>query len=108
MSDIYPVSLFVIVALVWLATVIQSAKLFNAFATKYPQEAQRQIPFAGSRMRHPEKVFFSFRSDSLALLKSDSTLWKRRQRLKLLLLLSVALPVLGFAVLVFTAITAPR
>src|SRR3954470_20593618 len=89
-------------------SIVQGARLFNAFIAKYPQEAQREIPYAGSRMRHPEKVFFFFRSKSVPLLKAYAALWRLRQRLKLLLLLSLALPVLGFVFLAFTAITAGR
>jgi hypothetical protein len=108
MSALYPITLFVGVAFVWLATAVQGARLFNAFLAKYPREAQREIPYASSKMRHPEKVFFFFRSKSVPLLKPDSALWKLRQRLKLLLLLSLALRVLGFGFLAFRAITAAR
>jgi hypothetical protein len=105
MSTVYPITLFALVGLVWLVTAVQCAKLFNAFLKKYPQEAQSKIPHATSRLRHPEKVLFFFRNKSLPLLKADPNLWKLRQRLKVLLLLSVALPFLGFALLACTALT---
>jgi len=108
MSGVYPIVFFVAVVLVWFATVIQGAKLLKAFVTKYPQESQREIPYASSRMRHPEKVFFFFRRKSLPLLKGDPMLWKLRQQLKLLLLLSAVLPVLLFAFLVLSAFAERR
>jgi hypothetical protein len=108
MSAVYPFTLFVVVQLVWLATALQGAKLFNAFVEKYPREAEREIPFAGSRMRHPEKLFYFFRKKSLPLLKADAPLWRQRQRLKLLVLLSLVVPILGFAALAITALAASR
>ena len=107
MNAIYPISFLAVMILIGLAAGIQGTKLLRAFTTKYPKESQREIPYAFSRMRHPEKLLYFFRSKSLPLLSGDSELWKLRQRLKLLLLLLVVLPVLFFAVLVLLATIGP-
>ena len=66
-------------------------------------EAQANIPDAFSSWRHPEKLFFFFRKESLVLLKSDPTIWRLRQRLRLLLLLSLFVPTGGFLIIALVA-----
>ena len=88
---------------VWGATMVQSGKLYHAFCAKHPQEAQRLIPFTFSSFRHPEQFLFFFRKASLPMPKADQELWNLRQRLKLLLFLSLIVPFLCWALLVFAA-----
>src|SRR6266540_5476003 len=103
MSNLYPVVFLIAIAGTWFLTAWQNHKLYRAFLAKYPKEAEKFVPFASSKTRHPEKVIFFFRRTSLPILKADSTLWKQRQRLKLLLIFSVLPP---FACLVLLALRA--
>jgi hypothetical protein len=104
MTAMLPVTIFLLVNTVWILTGVQSTKLFNLFKAKYPIEAQKRIPDAFSRSRHPEKSIFFFRKESLPLLKSGLELWRPRQRLKLLLLLSAFVPIVGFLIIAWIAL----
>ena len=105
MSIWYPIAIMAAVISVWGATLVQSAKLYQAFCAKHPQEAQRLIPFAFSNFRHPEKFLFFFRKTSLPMLRADGELWNLRQRLKLMLFLSLIVPLVCLAFLALAAIT---
>lgn len=105
MSVWYPIVFGGIIISVWVAMAVQSGRLYHAFCTKYPREAQRLIPFAFSNFRHPEQFLFFFRKTSLPILKADQELWNLRQRLKLLLFLSLVVPFLCLALLAFVAMT---
>jgi hypothetical protein len=98
-----PIIFFLIVSVLWLVTAVQSAKLFNLFRAKFPSEAQQRVPYAFSRMRHPEKLFFFFRKESMALLQRDAAIWRLRQQLRVLLWVSVLLPVVSFLLILFVA-----
>jgi hypothetical protein len=99
MSGWFPVVLLGVVACIWLAALYQSQKLYDAFVAKYPRQAIEHIPFAFSRTRHPEKLLFFLRRTSIPLLRADASLWKLRQRLKFLLILSLVVPVASFVLL---------
>ena len=95
---IIPVGVLLLVGAVWLTMTIQCERLRAVFLKKYPKEAIRDIPYAFSRMKHPEKFLYFFRKKSYALLKADTELWKLRQRLVLLVWLSILVPVSFFVI----------
>ena len=98
----------VVIAGVWVITIIQNVKLYKAFLAKYPQEAERAIPFAFSNTSHPEKLLFFFRKTSFPMLKADLDLWRQRQWLKLFLIISFLLPLVCFGFLALVALTESR
>ncbi len=62
-----------------IATVIQNGRLWRMFRERYPQIAEREIPFAFNQWRHPEKMIFFFRKRAVEILRSDPSLWRERQ-----------------------------
>jgi hypothetical protein len=103
MRAIFPTVLFFLVGITWVSTAIQGVKLYESFITKFPKEAQERIPYAFSRIRHPEKTIFFFRGDSITLLRGDPEVWKLRQRFKMLLSLSALVPLIGFLIIACVA-----
>jgi hypothetical protein len=89
---------------VWLACFIQSHRLFYKFRAKHPDIAQRDIPRAFETCEDPGKLFYFLRRKSLEVLRSDPELWGLRQQVKVLTILSVIVPPVGFAFLVRAAI----
>jgi hypothetical protein len=83
-----------------MATVIQSHRLGRAFINRYPKEAAAAEPELMVEGRHPEKFFFFFRKTSLPLLRKDKQIWRMRQQLKWLSILSLLIPPLAMALLV--------
>jgi hypothetical protein len=104
MTAIVPIVIFLVTMGLWIAMVERSHKLLNLFRDKCPKEAGERIPFAFSSCRHPEKLLFFLRKDSVPLLKRDPTIWRLRQQVRLLLCLSVLLPPLLFLLLFFMAV----
>jgi hypothetical protein len=98
MSEVYWV--LVPVFGVWLACFIQSHRLFYKFRAKYPDIAQRDIPHAFETRENPEKLLYFLSRKSLELLRSDPELWGLRRQVKMLTILSIVIPPVGFAVLV--------
>jgi hypothetical protein len=97
MSAIYPVILFFATGLVWVLMAWQNSRLLCAFRERFPQIAQREIPYVFDYWRHPEKTFFFYRRRAVEILREDPALWRERRRFIILSVLSVAVPVLGFA-----------
>jgi hypothetical protein len=95
MIDIFAPIFFFLILCLWLVTALQGTKAYRAFLSKYPQEAEKLIPYAFSNSRHPEKFFFFFRKSSIPLLKGDANVWKQRQRFKWLLIISLVLPIMA-------------
>jgi hypothetical protein len=62
------------------ATTIQGSRLLRLFGERYPQIAQREIPYVFDNWRHPEKAIFWFRKRAVELLRNDPELWRERQR----------------------------
>jgi len=83
---------------------IQGGKLYRDFLARHPKEAGRLIPFAFSSTMHPEKVIFFLRKTSRPVLRADPNLWRLRQRVILLLLLSLLAPIACFVFLCTCAI----
>jgi len=106
MSGIYPFALFCVTGLLWFATWLSARRLLHAFCDRLPLVAQREIPYAFDRgFAHPEKCIYFFRSRAAAALRSDTLLWRQRQRFILLSTLSVLIPVLGFVSIAVVALT---
>jgi hypothetical protein len=59
------------------------------FRDRYPQIAQREIPFAFDRCRHPEKAIFFFRKRAVEILRADPILWRERQRFVGLVMITI-------------------
>jgi hypothetical protein len=105
MNEIVSFGLFIIVGILWAITFIQSVKLREYFKRKYPQKAQREIPYAFSNTAHPEKIFYFFRKRSYSFFKEDAVLWKLRQKVKFLLLCSILIPILLLIMLALMVLT---
>lgn len=69
---------------VWMAliltTAIQNRRLLRLFRERYPQVAQKEIPFVFDNWRHPEKAIYFFRKRTVETLRADPQLWRERQR----------------------------
>jgi hypothetical protein len=102
MSEVYP--LLALILGVWLACFIQSHRLFYKFRAKYPDIAQRDIPYAFQTRENPEKLLYFLRRKSREVLRGDPELWGLRQQVKFLTVLSVIVPPVGFAFSVRAAI----
>jgi hypothetical protein len=96
MSGLYPLSLFFATGFIWFLMAWQNWRLLCAFRERYPQIAQREIPYVFDSRQHPEKIFFFFRRRAADLLRGDAALWRERRRFLILSVLSVLVPVLGF------------
>jgi hypothetical protein len=103
MSSIWPISAMCVWMALCIATVIQNSRLLRMFRERYPQIAQREIPFVFDNWRHPEKAIFFFRKRAVDILRPDPDLWRERQRfvalvvatLGFLLACGVAICILG-------------
>jgi 4-amino-4-deoxy-L-arabinose transferase-like glycosyltransferase len=95
--------LFLLVCMVWLATICQGHRLFYQFRTKYPEVASKEIPYAFSHFAHPEKALYFFRRKAREFLRNDSELLRQRQLFFWLTLFSLITPFVGFAGLIFYA-----
>ena len=80
MIDLLPLLAMGIWMTLIVATVIQNSRLLRLFRERYPQVAQREIPFVFDNWRHPEKAFYFFRKRAVATLRADPELWRERQR----------------------------
>src|SRR4051794_6117529 len=96
-SGTIPLLWFVLTGAIWAAAVLQNQRLLRLIEQKLPDVAAREIPFAFSRSRHPEKAFFFLRKRSKALLRADPEVWRERCRFLWLLLASLVFPPAGFA-----------
>jgi hypothetical protein len=67
-----------------IATALQNGRLLRMFRERYPQIAQREIPYVFDNWRHPEKAIFFFRKRAVEILRPDPSLWRERQRFVLL------------------------
>ncbi len=62
-----------------IATSVQGGRLLRLFSQRYPQVAQKEIPYAFDNWRHPEKALFWFRRRAIEVLRNDPELWPERQ-----------------------------
>ncbi len=105
MIDIYPIILFLATGILWFFTALQGRRLLRSFRERYPQIAQREIPYAFDKQRHPEKALFFYRRKAGEILREDTALSRSRRRFIQLSLFSVLVPALGFLSLaIFTVI----
>lgn len=101
MTAIYPITLFMVTGVVWCWTSWENCRLVRAFWKRHPDVAQRELPT--SSLRHPENTIFFFRQRANDILRADCELWRQRQRLKTLLILSAAIPLGGLFLLLALA-----
>jgi len=104
MSEIYPFSLFILTGVIWVATGIQSHRLFYNFRSRYPDIARQEIPFANDFMAHPSKFIYFFKKTSIPTLKADPEIWSLRKQVKVLCILSLAVPITGFVIMLCIAL----
>ena len=99
MINVLPVLLFIVVAAVWLCTGLINSRLTKVFVTKLPDAAREHLPVAFVRgVRDPEKMLFFLRRSSDAILTQDSDVWSLTKRFRLFIKLTIAVPVVGFAI----------
>ena len=103
MNAIYPALLFVITATVWLITAKQNSRLVELFWKKHPETAKQEL--SDTSERNPKNTLYFFRRRSLTILRGDHEIWRQRQRLKFLMLLSALVPLVGFLILALVAFT---
>src|SRR5678810_770998 len=96
MNEIYPLGLLFVTGIVWFLLGWQHLRLICTFRDRYPQIAQREIPYLFDSWAHPEKVIFFLRRRAVEILRTDSDLWRKRQRFIMLFWLSILVPLGGF------------
>jgi hypothetical protein len=89
MSAFWPLSVMGVWGVLCVATVLQSNRLLRMFRERYPQIAQREIPYVFDNWRHPEKAIFFFRKRAVEILRPDPSLWRERQRFVTLVLVTL-------------------
>ena len=62
-----------------IATAVQNSRLWRMFRARYPQIAEREIPFPFEQWRSAEKMIFFFRKRAVDVLRIDARLWRERQ-----------------------------
>ena len=99
MINVLPLLLFLTVAAVWVCMGLVNSRLTKLFVAKLPDAAREHLPAAFVRgLRDPEKMFFFLRRRSDAILTQDSEVWSLTKRFRLLIKLTVAVPVIGFII----------
>ena len=78
--------------------------MFYIFRKKYPEIAKNKISNAFEPYADPDKLFFFFKKENLPLLKKDKQVWRLRLQTKVLLFLSIGLPLLIVFVSIFLLI----
>jgi hypothetical protein len=92
--------IFMCIGACWLLAAIQNSRMFQMFRKKYPEIAKKKILGAFDNFVDPEKFWFFYRKENVQLLRQDNDIWKLRQQIKTLLILSLIL----LAVLIFIGI----
>jgi len=103
-SGILPLIWVLLVGAVWGITVLQNQRLLRLFVARHPEIASKEIPFAFSHARHPEKALFFLRSRFRDILRMDPDVWRQRQHFLWLCVASLALPPVGFIIMLVYAI----
>ena len=83
-----------IILICWVLCFIQSTRMLYLFRRKYPEIARKEIAHAFDFYAHPEKLFYFFREKNNQFLKDDIEVWNIREQVKLLAIISIALPLL--------------
>ena len=97
MSGVYPFILFCATGVLWFVTWLYGHRLLHGFCARFPEDAQREIPYAFDRwFAHPEKAIFFFRRRAAEVIRAGPALWRERKRFIALSLLSVAFPLVWF------------
>jgi hypothetical protein len=80
MIDMIPIFAMAVWVILCVTTSLQGGRLLRMFRDRYPQIAQREIPYVFDNWRHPEKAIFFFRKRAVEILRPDAYLWRERQR----------------------------
>ncbi len=97
MIDLYPIALIVTTGLLWFFTWLTAHRLLWSFCERHPSIARQEIPHAFNRaFAHPEKALYFFRPKTAEALRHDPPLFRLRQRVIFLTILSAVVPLLGF------------
>lgn len=105
MFVLVPISYCLLTTIIWGATVIQSQRLYLAYTARFPEEARAHIPYAASSMRPPGKFLFFLRKGAVPLLQRDPRIWRMRQRLVALMVLSLTFPPVGMLAIAAVVVT---
>ena len=97
MINLLPLLAMGIWAILVVATVVQNSRLLRLFRERYPQIAQREIPYVFDNWRHPEKAIYFFRKRAVGTLRADPQLWRERQRFVALVVATIAFWLAGAA-----------
>jgi len=105
MSGIYPFTLFCATGALWFVTWLYAHRLLYRFCARFPEVAQKEIPYAFNRwLAHPEKAIFFFRHRAAEVIRADPALSRERKRFIALSLLSLVFPLLWFLPLFIYAV----
>jgi hypothetical protein len=106
MGAVVPFILFLTVAIVWFYTAYANSRLLNLFRKRYYDEANGEIPYAHAYLATPWKAFYFLSSKSKIFLekKGDSQLLGLRARYKMLVVISILYPPIGFTVLLLSCL----
>jgi hypothetical protein len=88
----------------WGATAWEGHRLLTAFVARQPRIAEMESPEAMIRGRHPRKALFFYTNRAAELLQDDPVLCRLRKRFVALSVLSVIVPLAGFAVFFIYAV----
>ncbi len=90
MIDLLPFLAMGIWVTLVVATASQNSRLLRLFRERYPQVAQREIPYVFDNWRHPEKAIYFFRKRAVGTLQADPQVWRERQRFVALVIATIA------------------
>ena len=68
---------------IWVVLAVQSSKLYRAFCSRFPKEANALLPVSSGR--HPQKLLFFYQKDADVFLRSDKQLLKLKKQLDVIL-----------------------
>lgn len=95
-TEIIPIALFSLTGIIWLLLWIQSHRLLFKFRKKFPDIAERDIPYAfNDAIRHPEKFFYFIKKGNIEKLSKDIEIAKLRRQVVILFRMSYLVPLLG-------------
>jgi hypothetical protein len=105
MIEALMLTIFIVTAAIFLALWIDAHLLLHRFVARFPDIADREIPYASDRgIAHPEKALFFYRKKAAQILSAEPALARQRRRLIILTILAILVPALGMLGLILTAV----
>jgi hypothetical protein len=95
MISCWPLQVMAVWTAFVIGTVMQSGRLLRRFRERYPQLAEREIPYSFDNLRHPEKTIYFFRKRAVETLRADPDLWREHQRFVVLVIATIGFWVAG-------------